>query len=301
MWDLIIVGAGPAGLSAAIYGVRSGKKVLVLEKSSYGGQIINTPQVDNYPGISHISGYEFATNLYNQALELGTQVQMESVSEIVQEDGYFQVSTSGGCYQGKSVVLAVGARNRLLGLPKEEQLIGRGVSYCATCDGAFFRGRPVAVVGGGNTALEDATFLSNYCSSVYLIHRRDQFRGEIKLEETLRKRDNVNFLLNTTVVGLKGNEVLNGILIENVNTKERQTIEVEGLFVAIGQEPMGKEFAPLIDVNEAGYIIGQEDCFTSQAGIFVAGDCRTKKVRQLTTATSDGAVAALAACEYLNH
>ena len=299
MYDILIVGAGTAGLSAAIYGVRAGKSVLVLEASVYGGQIINTPEIENYPGIKHISGYEFATNLYEQAKDLGAEVKFEKVLEIKDEQSQKVVITDSNEYVAKTVILATGAKNRPLGLAKEEELIGKGISYCATCDGGFYRGKAVAVNGGGNTALEDATFLTAYCSKVYVIHRRDSFRGEEKLLETLKSKENVEFVLNSNIISLNATEKLESITVENKETKEQRQLDVEGLFIAIGQIPENDIFSNLITLDKKGYIVGEENCKTNIEGIFVAGDTRTKAIRQLATAASDGAIAALAACEYI--
>lgn len=298
MYDIIIVGAGTAGLSAAIYGLRAGKSVLIFEASMYGGQIINTPEIENYPGIAHISGYEFATNLYEQAKNLGAEIKYEKVLEINIKEEQKLVKTEKEEYLAKSVILATGAKNRQLGLSKEKELIGAGISYCATCDGAFFRGKEVAVNGGGNTALEDAMFLSANCSKVYVIHRRDTFRGEEKLLKSLKEKENVEFVLNSTIEELLGENSLEGILVKNKDNEIRQ-INISGLFIAIGQVPENGSFASIVELDPSGYIKGMEDCKTNSEGIFVAGDCRTKSVRQLTTAASDGAIAALAACEYI--
>lgn len=299
MFDIVIVGAGTAGLSAAIYGVRAGKSVLVLEGSSYGGQIINTPEIENYPGIKHVSGYEFATSLYEQATELGAEVKFEKVLGIENSNTGKIVTTEENTYETRSIILATGAKNRALGIERETQLIGRGISYCATCDGAFFRGKEVAVNGGGSTALEDAIFLSAYCSKVYVIHRRDTFRGEEKLLKTLEKKENVVFILNSRVVGLIGEDKLEAIeVFDNITSKTSQ-IMVSGLFIAIGQVPENSIFSNLIELDQGGYIVAAENCTTNVEGIFAAGDTRTKAVRQLTTAASDGAIAALAACEYI--
>jgi thioredoxin reductase (NADPH) len=264
----------------------------------YGGQIINTPEIENYPGIKHISGYEFATNLYEQAMNLGAEVRFEKVVEIRSEEEHKVVVTDQTQYQGRSIILATGAKNRQLGLDKETDLIGAGISYCATCDGAFYKGKEVAVNGGGSTALEDAIFLSAYCSKVYLIHRRDTFRGEEKLLKSLKQKPNVEFVLNTTIVKLLGEQKLEGIITKNTKEEERQ-LTINGLFVAIGQVPENVIFSNIVDLDHGGYIKALEDCKTNVEGIFVAGDCRTKAIRQLTTAASDGAVAGLAACEYI--
>ena len=299
MHDIIIVGAGTAGLSAAIYGLRAGKSVLVLEGEVYGGQIINTPEIENYPGIKKVSGFEFATNLYEQAVDLGAEVVFEKVKSIVSDNENKKVITDNNEYICRAIILATGAKNRTLNLEGEKELVGAGVSYCATCDGAFFRGRDVAVNGGGNTALEDALFLSNYCNKVYIIHRRDKFRGEEKLHEKLLKKENVEFVLDSVVAELIREDALKAVKVRNVKDNSERVIEIAGLFVAIGQVPENRSFENVIELDETGYIKGLEDCKTNEDGVFVAGDCRTKTVRQLATAAADGAVAALAACEYI--
>ncbi|MBR1856214.1 MAG: thioredoxin-disulfide reductase [Oribacterium sp.] len=301
MTDVVIIGAGTAGLSAAIYTVRAGKSALVLEAASYGGQIVNTPDIENYPGIAHISGFDFATGLYNQAKDLGADIRFERVTGIITEGDVKKVTTTQNEYECKAVILATGAKNRPLGLPNEKALVGKGVSYCATCDGMFYRNKVVAVNGGGNTALEDAQFLSNYCEKVYVIHRRDQFRADQKEVERLKAKANVEFVLDSTITKL--NEDASGLTsleVTNKNTGETRTIEVSGLFVAIGQAPDNEAFLNVTNLDEKGYIKAGEDLKTGTEGIFTAGDCRTKAVRQLTTAASDGAVAALAACGYID-
>ena len=300
MFDLIIVGAGTAGLSAAIYGVRAGKSVLVLEGAAYGGQIINTPEIENYPGIKKISGFEFATNLYNQAKELGAEIRFEKVLSVQEKNGHKVVVTKDKEYEAKAVILATGAKNRNLGIEKEQELVGKGVSYCATCDGMFYRGKLVAVNGGGNTAVEDATFLSEYVEKVYVIHRRDSFRADKAEVDRLVARKNVELVLNSTIKALESDASgLTGILVVDKDGKERQ-IPVNGLFVAVGQAPDNEAFRNEVDLDSKGYISAGEDCSTKTEGIFTAGDCRTKAVRQLATAASDGAVAALAAVNYIN-
>ncbi len=299
MYDIIIVGAGTAGMSAAIYGLRNGKSVLLLEEKSYGGQIINTPEVENYPGMKNVSGFEFATNLYNQIIALGAEIIYAKVIEIQDKGAKKTVVTNDNVYECGSVIIATGATNRLLGLEKEQQFIGAGVSYCATCDGAFFKGKDVAIVGGGNAALEDATFLSNFCDKVYLVHRREKFRGEDRMLERLREKENVIFVLNSVVTEILGENKVEGIMVHNKETGRDEKIVIAGLFVAIGRIPQNEEFRNLIQTDENGYIHAGENCRTNIEGIFTAGDCRTKQLRQLTTAASDGAVAAMAACEYL--
>lgn len=299
MVDIIIVGAGTAGLSAAIYAVRAGKSALVLEAKTYGGQIINTPEIENYPGIKNISGYAFATELYEQAKDLGAEVKIERVEKIEDAGEHKKVYTDKQVYECKAVIMATGAKNKPLGLEKEDAFVGAGISYCATCDGMFYRGREVAVAGGGNTAIEDALYLSNVCKKVYLVHRRDAFRAEDSAVQKLKARENVEFVLNANIVSIIGTDGVDGIEVEDKFTKERREIAVSGLFVAIGQLPENDNFKDIIALDETGYIIGKEDCHTDRKGIFVAGDCRTKAVRQLATAAADGAVAALAAVEYI--
>lgn len=299
MYDVVIIGAGPAGLSSAIYALRAGRCVLVLEGKNYGGQIVNTPKVENYPGIKEISGFEFATNMFEQAKALGAEIQYEKCTGIERKgDGNFLVSTDHHSFECRSIVLAMGAVNRKLGLEGETEFAGKGVSYCATCDGAFFRGKDVAVVGGGNTALEDALFLSNYCRSVSVIHRRDTFRGEKKRELILREKENVIFYLEQRVTAITGEDHLQEITLCHTATGEEKKLPVEGLFIAVGQTPDTQDFTSLIQLDEGGYVLAEENCHTSAPGIFVAGDCRKKNVRQLTTAVADGSVAALAACAF---
>ena len=295
MTDIIIVGAGTAGMSAAIYGLRAGKSVLVLEAAVYGGQIINTPDIENYPGIAHISGYEFATGLYNQMMGLGAEIRYERVESVEDLGDVKRVHTSKDVYEVKAVILATGAKNRPLGIAREQDLIGSGVSYCATCDGMFFRKKDVVVNGGGNTALEDAAFLANYCNKVYLVHRRDAFRGDAAAVKELEEKENVEFVLNATVTKILGDKKVEGVEVTDKLSGETREIKADGLFVAIGQMPENAAFAELVDLDAGGYIAAGEDCLTKTAGIYTAGDCRTKAVRQLTTAAADGAVAALAA------
>lgn len=299
MYDIIIIGAGTAGLSAAIYGVRSGKKVVVLEGTMYGGQIVNTPDVENYPGIKKVSGFEFATNLYEQAIELGAEIILDKVLDVETGDTGYVVKCEGDTFTGRTVILATGSKNRMLGLDREEELIGKGVSYCATCDGAFYKDKVVAVAGGGNTAIEDADFLSNYCKRVYIVHRRDEFRAEERLISKIQGKKNIELVLDSVITSLQGVEKLETIDIENVKTGRTMNVAVDGLFVAVGRMPENHSFANLVELDEVGYIVASEDCKTSQGGMFAAGDCRTKKVRQLATAAADGAVAALAACELI--
>lgn len=299
MTDIIIIGAGPAGMTAAIYARRASKSVLVLEAMSYGGQIINTPDIENYPVAAHISGFDFATKVYNQAKELGAEFRFEKAVEIRDGGTVKTVVTPKNEYEAKAVIIATGSENRKLGIDGEDKLVGRGISYCATCDGAFFRNKNVAVVGGGNTALEDALYLADIASTVYLIHRRDTFRGEDSTVEKLKQRDNVKFVYNSVVTKLNADKRLESIEVED-KQGNAQTIAVSGLFVAVGRIPENQNFASVIDLDSAGYALAAENCRTKTAGIFVAGDNRVKEVRQLVTATADGAVAATEAIKYLN-
>ena len=296
MYELVIAGAGTAGLTAAVYGCRAGRSVLLLEENMYGGQIVNAPEVENYPGIPRISGYDFAENLHRQAMELGAEFRYEKVQEVKDQGKEKMVVTNRQEYTAKAVILATGAKNRHLGIPREEELTGKGVSYCAACDGAFYRGRDVAVAGGGNTAMEDALLLSASSRSVYLIHRRKTFRGEDRLLQVLKEKENVHLILDSEVVRLEGEDRLSSVTVRRTDTGEERMLPVSGLFVAIGQVPDNRAFSGLVQLDEKGYIQASENCRTSAAGIFAAGDCRTKEVRQLTTAAADGAAAALAAC-----
>lgn len=297
MTDVIIIGAGPAGLTAAIYALRSGKSAALLEARAYGGQIINTPEIDNYPAMPHVSGFEFAQKLCKQAEDLGARIIYEEAVSIKSDGDKKIVTTSkNNSYEAKAVIIATGAKNRPMGIDREEELIGRGVSYCATCDGMFYRKKDVAVFGGGNTAVEDALFLSQYCNKVYVIHRRDQFRADAADVEKLKQRKNVEFVLNSTVTALKGEDKLSAVEVTNKLDGEKREIAVAGLFVAIGQMPDNSAFADVAVLDEKGYVEASESCRTKTPGVYVAGDCRTKEVRQLTTAVADGAVAALAAC-----
>ncbi len=298
MIDIGIIGAGPAGLAAAIYVQRAGKHAVLFEAQSYGGKIINVQKIANYPAIKEISGYEFATNLYEQAIALGAEVKTARVAGIEDKGDSKVLKTSEGNYEVRAVIIATGASNKPLGVSNEALYLGKGVSYCATCDGAFFKGRDVAVVGGGDTAFEDALFLTNYCNKVYLIHRRDEFKANETTIAELKNKDNVEFVLNSTVDKLNGTNKLESIEIVDKDGNKR-TIEVAGIFIAVGQAPSNTAFENVVSLDKIGFIEAAEDCTTKTPGVFVAGDTRTKKVRQLTTACADGAVAALAACNYI--
>ena len=277
MHDIIVIGGGPAGLTAALYALRAGKSVLVIEKSTFGGQITWSPKVENFPGIPSVSGAELGDKFTAQALDQGAELELDEVTSVELDGDIKRVKTDfGGTFEAKALIIASGARPRTLGIPGEEELMGAGVCFCAVCDGAFYKGREVAVNGGGNSALQDALLLSDTCSKVYLIHRRDTFRGEAKLVEELT-----------------GNK------ISDADGNERE-IAVDGLFVAIGHAPDNGIFSQLMDLDDGGYADSDESCCTKTPGVFVAGDCRKKTVRQLTTAAADGSAAALAACRYID-
>lgn len=304
MYDIVIVGAGIAGLTAAIYGRRAGKSVLVLEGKTYGGQIINTFQIENWPGDFGVSGVDLMQKIYKQATELGAEVEFEEVTAIEKTATGFVVKTEDEEYAAGAVILAVGSEDKKLGLDSEEKFAGRGVSYCATCDGAFYKDKKVAVIGGGNTALYDALYLADIASKVYLVHRRNEFRGDEVLVERLRGKNNVEFVLGYVPEEILGDKKVTGIKLmpsgKVTDVKDEMEMDVDGVFVAVGKLPMTEKFSGLVERDAGGYIKAAENCVTSCPGIFVAGDCRTKDIRQLVTAAADGAVAADAAVNYLS-
>ena len=288
MYDLIIIGAGPSGMSAALYALRANKKVLLLEKECYGGQIINADKIENYPALPDVSGYEFATNLYNQIKSLGVDLKYEEALEITENS---EVKTTKNTYKGKSIIIATGLRKRKLNIENEDNLIGKGISYCATCDGNFFKDKIVAIVGGGNTAIEDAIYLSNIVKKVYLIHRRDKFRAEEKLVQELNEKENVEFILNSNIKNIIGKDYLESIeLIDNENASSK--LKIDGLFIAIGNIPDNTRFNNVVDLNDEGYILSEDGIHTRTKNIYVAGDTRVKTLRQLATATADGVITA---------
>ena len=301
MYDIVIVGGGPAGLTAAIYGLRAGKSVLVIEKGGLGGQIAFSPKVENIPGIQLISGAEFADKLTEQALALGADVELEAATQVQKLEDGFQVDTEeGGTYQGKTVILALGVKHRMLGLPGEEDLIGHGLSFCAVCDGAFYEGQEVAMIGGGNSALQEALLLSEVCKKVTVIQNLADFTGERKLADALLQKENVQVHFSTVVAGYKEeNGELRGLQLRQENGDSFE-IAVDGAFLAVGLEPRNGPFAHLAKTNAWGYFDAAEDCVTDTPGLYVAGDCRSKRIRQVVTAAGDGAVAAMAACAYLD-
>ena len=298
MTDILIIGAGPAGLTAALYACRAGKSALVLERETFGGQITYSPKVENYPGIAQTSGSEFADKLLEQVLAQGAQVELETVTSVVPDADGFTAETEFGAYRGRAVILATGSEHRRLGLPREDEFVGEGVSYCAVCDGAFYADKEVAVIGGGNTALQEAVLLSESCAHVTLVQNLSVFTGEEKLLELLRQKDNVSFVTDTVVTELLGGDSLEAIRLDTNGVES--VLRVDGIFVAIGQVPQNEPFRDLVPLTAQGYFDVDEACVTARPGVFVAGDCRQKGVRQITTATADGAAAALAACRFID-
>ncbi len=301
MIDVAIIGAGPAGLTAALYAARAGFSVLVFEKNIYGGQVASTSEVENYPAIERISGVEFSMNIYNQVVKQGVEVLLEEVKYVDLNGSIKKLNTEFGEYEAKTIIIATGVKRRKLGCDGEEKFLGRGVSYCATCDGAFFKGRDVVVVGGGNTALEDALFLSNICKSVTLLVRKEKVKGEKFLLESVKSRNNINLMYNTTVNEIGGvGENVSFVTVSDKNLKKEERLEVSAVFIAIGLEPDNSIFSDPIKLDESGYILADETCKTNVSGVFVAGDTRQKNLRQIVTAISDGAIAADNVTQYLN-
>jgi thioredoxin reductase (NADPH) len=300
IYDCAVVGGGPAGLTAALYLRRAGVSVVVFERESVGGQAASTPLIENFPGNPAVSGIEFSDRLYEQVIALGAKVTFDAVTDITPSFAGFAVETEyGGAYTAKAVILATGVKHRPLGVEREGELLGAGLSYCAVCDGALFAGRDVAVAGGGNSALAEALYLADVCKTVYLIHRRDTFRAEAAAVAACAKRENIVNVLDSEIVSLNGVLRLESLTVRNKRSGIEQELPVECLFVSVGKIPANAPFAALAALTEEGYIDAGEDCATKTAGVFVAGDCRNKKVRQITTAVSDGAIAALAAVDYL--
>ncbi len=297
MYDIIIVGGGPAGLTAALYACRANKSVLVMEKAAFGGQITYSPKVENIPGFVSLTGNEFADKMVEQIMEQGADVEPCEVFEI--KDGDIKtVITDSGEFQAKAVIIATGAKHRLPGIERETEFIGNGISFCAVCDGAFYEGKEVCVLGGGNSALQEALLLSDLCSKVYVVQNLDRLTGEAKLADKLAEKANVEIITSTVITELLGNDELSGVVIKNDNGDTR-TLSVDGLFVAIGLIPQNDIFANVLKLNAYGYADVDESCKADTQGIFVAGDCRSKRIRQVATACADGAIAALAACDYV--
>ena len=299
MYDIIIVGAGPAGLTAAVYARRAGKSVLVLEKDTFGGQVTFSPKLENYPGFQEISGNELAQRMLEQAMALGAEIDMDTVTEVL--DGEIKtVVGEAARYEARSVIIAAGARHRRLNLPGEEEFIGNGISFCAVCDGAFYKDQHVAVIGGGNTALQEVVLLADICKKVTVVQNLAFLTGEEKLIQLLQSKNNIEYIYNTVVTGYEGETSLQAIRLLNTETQETSRLEIDGIFLAIGTAPENDAYQKVAKLNEYGYIVSDESCRTGTPGIFVAGDCRTKAYRQVATAISDGAAAALNACRFLD-
>lgn len=300
MTDLIIIGGGMAGLTAALYALRAGKSVLIVEKETFGGQITSSPRVDNYPGLPAISGNALTDALLSQVLELGAEIELEQIASLRQENGVFMADTGKKQFSARAVILATGARHRPLGIAREEQLVGHGVSYCALCDGAFHKGQDVAVVGGGNSASQAAVFLSDLCRSVTVIQQFDHFTCDQKELQAMQERGNIRLLTDLRVTALQGDSCLTGLELTRPGSGDMHTQAIDGLFVCIGRMPDNEPFRGFIALDAQGFIAAGEDCRTSVEGVFAAGDCRAKAVRQLTTAAADGSIAAVAACAYID-
>ena len=300
MYDVIVIGGGPSGMTASLYVKRTGKSVLLLEGNNYGGQITASPRVENYPSVKSVSGTEFADSLLDQILSFKIETEFENVSGINKCGDVFEVSAGKKKYLGKTIIIASGCRHRKLEIEKNYPDIKNGISYCAVCDGVFYKDSDVAVIGGGDTALQEALYLSSVCNKVYLIHRRECFRGCAEVAQRLKLQKNIEIICSAVVSGLEGCGDLKGIELMQTLTGEKRVINVKGLFVAIGQIPQTDIFKNLISTDESGFIIADESCKTSKEGIFAAGDCRVKGLRQLVTAVSDGAVAAINACMYVD-
>ena len=301
MTDIVIIGGGPAGLTAALYARRANKSVVVMEKAAFGGQITFSPRVENIPGFLSLTGNEFAEKLVEQVLEQGADIEPCEVLSVRDEDTHKTVVTDSGEFAAKTVIIATGARHRLLGVSNEQRFIGEGISFCAVCDGAFYAGKSVGVVGGGNSALQEALLLSDVASKVTVIQNLDFLTGEQKLQDQLAERANVEVLLGKTVQSVNGDDTFAGVTLRDEKTEQSTELPLDGLFVAIGLVPQNEPFAELVQLDERGYVQAGETCLTNVPGVFTAGDCRRKRVRQVATAAADGAVAALAACDYIDN
>lgn len=298
MYDIIIVGGGPAGMTAAIYGASARKKVLILEKDSMGGQILKTNKIKNYPGFEEISGFDYSNNLFNQVKKLGVEVIFEEVLKINKDKS---IITNKNKYNAGAIIIATGSKNKTLNILNEDKFLGKGISYCATCDGMFFKDKTVAIVGGGNSSISEALYLSNIVKKLYVIYRQKDFKFDSIDLEILKKKDNVTFIFDSTVSELNGNEFIESITVKNNEDNNESDISVDGLFISIGFTPLSSLCEEILELSDNGYILSNEECTTNIDGVFVAGDVRKKSVRQLTTACSDGTIAAIKAYNYLNN
>ncbi|QNO14406.1 thioredoxin-disulfide reductase [Alkalicella caledoniensis] len=301
IYDCIIIGAGPAGLSAAIYSARAELKTLLIDKQGPGGQAATTHLVENYPGFASITGPDLATSMFNQAMDLGVDIAIEEITDLTLQGEVKEIITDGGEYKGKTVILATGVKPRQLNVPGEIHFRGKGVSYCATCDGAFFKGKTVAVVGGGDSAVEEANFLTRFVEKLYIIHRRDELRATKIVQKRAFANEKIEFVYDSVVKEIQGENKVDSVLIENVNTKEKSAIEADGVFIYVGNDPSTDFLKGQISLSEQGYIITNENMETNVPGVFAAGDIRVKVLRQIVTAAADGAIASVMAEKYIEN
>ena len=299
MTDIIVIGGGPSGMSAALYALRSNKSVLILEKENFGGQIANSPRVENYPTIKEISGLDLSDKMFEQIMDLGAQFELEDVLKVEKCDDKFVVTTNYRTYESKAVIIANGVKHRLMNLPNEENLIGKGVSFCAVCDGPMYKGKDVYLIGDANTALQYALLLSNYCTKVHMFTLFDKFFGDQILINRLKAKENILVKHNMNLIQYLGEDKLEGLVFEDTQTKEKQEYSTDNVFIAIGQIPHNEIFANLVELNK-GYIVTDESMRTKTPGVFACGDTRQKEIRQVITACNDGAIAALSAVKYLD-
>lgn len=299
IYDTIIIGAGPAGLSAALYSARAELKTLLIDKQGPGGQAATTHLVENYPGVASVSGPELATNMFTQVMELGVELVIEEIQNISLKGDIKEIVTDGGEYQGKTVIIATGVQPRKLGVSGEEAFRGRGVSYCATCDGAFFKGKKVAVIGGGDSAIEEANFLTRFVEKLYIVHRRAELRATKVIQKRAMENPKIEFVLDSVVKEIAGDKKVEKILVENIKTGEEHAVDVDGVFIYVGNDPSTKFLEGQINLDEYGYIITNEDMETNVPGVYAAGDIRVKSLRQIVTAAADGAIASVKAEKYI--
>ena len=299
MHDIVIIGGGPSGMTAALYALRANKSVLILEKENFGGQIANSPKVENYPTIKEISGSDLTDRMVNQIMDMGAEFELEDVKKIEKKGDIFVISTNYGAHEAKAVIIANGVKHRTLGLPKEEELIGKGVYYCAVCDGPMYKGKEVYLIGDANTALQYAVLLSGYCTKVHMFCLFDHFFGDPILQDRVRAKENVEVTFNMNLVEYKGDKHLEGLVFENTQTKELKEFKTDNVFVSVGQIPDNNKFSNLVEL-EKGFIITDEDMKTKTPGVYACGDTRKKAIKQVVTACNDGAIAAMSAVKYLN-
>lgn len=298
-YDIVIIGSGPAGLTAAIYAKRANLEVLVIEKEAFGGLISHSPKIENYPGYNSLSGLELADKFMDQAMNLGASFEFDNIIKVEKQDDIFKLTGENKEYEGKTIIIATGSKHRTLKLENEENLVGHGISYCAVCDGPFYSGQDVTIIGGGNSAMQEALLLSTYCKSVTMIQNLAFFTGEDALQEQIKNSENISVIFNKTVAKLVGENSLEGIVLKDALTNEETLFETKSVFVAIGQEANNQAFTNVASLDDNGFIITKEDCKCEIDGIYAAGDCRQKSIRQIVTASSDGSIAALQAIRYL--